>query len=344
MGRLLHPQRSWHRRPPIYSQCKSYGSPVKTTLISHSQAPIRKPLLNVRDILLIVFKHFNIVTLEKRYATSTYSNPSDTTRLFRRSAKWCSGKSSEFVTSSWSYLYFQSSTARGTRPHSPAQHPRRTRAPLLERFSSLFLHSRSNTDGATQLQRLSRSIFSHHGPHVVEVPTVQDRKVCISFLCLSHRSGLIISVQALFVARPAQNTQQQAQSHGQGSSTAPPAPGTNAGTPGVRPANSRLVRLLAHLVLFLCCASPQHTGGNAHPTQQQSHGQAQTHVTSPPTLHQQGQTQAQASSSQTQPAAPSTSATPTILGAASVQPHPLPLRTRFILFLCCASLPHADGH
>ncbi|KAG1758391.1 hypothetical protein EDD22DRAFT_910668 [Suillus occidentalis] len=211
----------------------------------------------------------------------------------------------------------QSSTARGTRPHSPAQHLRRTRAPLLERFSSLFLHSRSNTDGATQLQRLSRSIFSHHGPRIVEVPTVQDRK-------------------ALFVARPAQNTQQQAQSHGQGSSTAPPAPGTNAGTPGVRPASSRLVRLLAHLVLFLCCASPRHTAI--------SMAKQQTHVTSPPTLHQQGQTQAQASLSQTQPAAPSTSATPTILGAASMQPHPLPLRTRFILFLCCASLPHADGH
>ncbi|KIK43515.1 hypothetical protein CY34DRAFT_708514 [Suillus luteus UH-Slu-Lm8-n1] len=26
-------------------------------------------------------------------------------------------------------------------------------------------------------------------------------------------------------------------------------------------------------------------------------------------------------------------------GAASVQPRPLPLRTRFVLFLCCASLP-----
>ncbi|KAG2340200.1 hypothetical protein BDR05DRAFT_559059 [Suillus weaverae] len=30
--------------------------------------------------------------------------------------------------------------------------------------------------------------------------------------------------------------------------------------------------------------------------------------------------------------------------AATAQPRLLPLRTRFVLFLCCASPPHADGH
>ncbi|KAG2145818.1 WD40-repeat-containing domain protein [Suillus clintonianus] len=53
-----------------------------------------------------------------------------------------------------------------------------------------------------------------------------------------------------------------------------------------RPTQSRLLLLLAHLVLFLCCASPQHIDDNAKPTQQQQ-GQSQDHV------------QAQASSSQT---------------------------------------------
>lgn len=61
--------------------------------------------------------------------------------------------------------------------------------------------------------------------------------------------------------------------------------------PNARPAYPLLVRLLAHLVLFLCCASPQHTDGNAQSTQQQ-HSQPQ------------GPIQAQASSLQTQPAAP----------------------------------------
>ncbi|KAG1855208.1 WD40-repeat-containing domain protein [Suillus subalutaceus] len=230
----------------------------------------------------------------------------------------------------------QSSAVRGTHSRSPAQYPRSTRAFLLERWSSLFRHSPSDADGAIALQQRPRGSIFSRGPPIVEVPTVQDRK-------------------ALYVARPAQNTQQQTQSHGQGSPTAPPVPGTNTVTPDARPARSRLVRLLAHLVLFLCCASPQHTGGNSHPTQQQPQGQAQTHATSSQTQNQQGQSQgqsqAQASSSQTQPAAPSTSATPTALNAHTTapaahsgQPRPLPLRTRFVLFLCCASLPHTDGH
>jgi hypothetical protein len=164
------------------------------------------------------------------------------------------------------------------------------------------------------------------------------------FACIVCCRVLIISVQALYVAPPAQKSQQPAQPRRQGSSTTPPAPGSNTTTPGARSTRSQLVRLLAHLVLFLCCASPQHSGGNAHPTQQQSQGQAQTHATSSQIQHQQGQ-------SQTQPVSPSTSVTPTALnvhttasGTVSGQPRPLPLRTRIVLFLCCTSLPHADGH
>ncbi|KAG1725602.1 hypothetical protein EDB19DRAFT_260708 [Suillus lakei] len=122
---------------------------------------------------------------------------------------------------------------------------------LRGRFSSLFRHTESNTDGATELQqRPKRTIFSR-GPRIVEVAAVRDK-------------------EALFVAPPpAQQTQQQNQSHGQGSSTTPPPPGTNTTTPGARPTHSLPLRLLAHLVLFLCCAYPQHADGNAQSTQQQ---------------------------------------------------------------------------
>ncbi|KAG1738578.1 quinon protein alcohol dehydrogenase-like superfamily [Suillus occidentalis] len=171
----------------------------------------------------------------------------------------------------------QSSAARGThcRPCS-------TQAPLLDRFTSLFRHS--HADGAIEpRQHPTRSIFSRQPP-IVEVSAVRDK-------------------QSLFVARrperdkATQTQQQQSQSQGQGSSTTPHAPGTNAATPGARPTNSRLVRFLAHLVLFLCCTSAQRAGANLQPTQIQLQGHAQT----------QPQPQAQASSSQTQPTVPSTS-------------------------------------
>ncbi|KAG1854875.1 hypothetical protein F4604DRAFT_1258651 [Suillus subluteus] len=112
------------------------------------------------------------------------------------------------------------------------------------------------------------------------------------FTCVLHSRGLMISVQA---RNESAQTQQQRQSHGQGSSTKPPVPAVNTAT---RPVHSWIHRLLTHLVLFLCCAPPQHIDDNAQPTQQQE-GQSQ------------GQVQAQGSSPQTQPAAPSTSATPT---------------------------------
>ncbi|KAG2343306.1 hypothetical protein BDR05DRAFT_309915 [Suillus weaverae] len=171
----------------------------------------------------------------------------------------------------------QSSAARGTHHSSHAHNSSSTRTPLLERFSSLFHHSHGNTDDATELQQRSwRSIFSR-GPPIVEVAAVKDREV-------------------IFTAPPPpQKTQQQTQSHAQGSSTTPLAPATNPNTPRPRYPHSLPVRVLAHLVLFLCCASPQHPDASA----QQQQGQSQ------------GQVHAQASSSQTEPAAPSTSATPT---------------------------------
>lgn len=52
------------------------------------------------------------------------------------------------------------------------------------------------------------------------------------------------------------------------------------------------------------------------------------------------QGQAQASSSQSQPAATSTSTT----SPPAVQSRPIPLLARFVLFVCCASPPHVDGH
>ncbi|KAG1755327.1 hypothetical protein EDD22DRAFT_1052743 [Suillus occidentalis] len=147
----------------------------------------------------------------------------------------------------------QSSATRGT-----YSRPRSTQAPLLDRFASLFRHS--HADGAIELQqRPTRSLFSRRPP-TVEVPAVRDK-------------------QSLFVARrperdkATQTQQQQSQSHGQGSSTTPHAPGTNVATPGARPTNSRLVRFLAHLVLFLCCTSAQRAGANLQPTQLQGHAQ-----------------------------------------------------------------------
>ncbi|KAG1898106.1 uncharacterized protein F5891DRAFT_487074 [Suillus fuscotomentosus] len=172
----------------------------------------------------------------------------------------------------------QSSPTRSTH-RSPA---RSTLAPLLKHFSSLFHHSHSNVDEATDLQQRPRWSILSRGPRIVEVAAVKDREV-------------------IFTAPPPpEKTQQQTQSHAQESSTTQPAPGTNPTTPRRR--YPLPVRLLAHLVLFCCCASPQHANENAQRTQQQS------------------QVHAQASSLQTQSTAASTSAPatiPTALSAAS---------------------------
>ncbi|KAG1734853.1 WD40-repeat-containing domain protein [Suillus occidentalis] len=191
-----------------------------------------------------------------------------------------------------------SSQSSTTHTRSSAYHPRRALAPssadlqaLLNRISSFFHHSRSDTDAATELQqRSTRSIFSR-GPRVVEVAAVQDRK-------------------PLAVAP-------QRRTHATGTT----APG----------ATSAPIPWWAHVVLFLCCASPRQATQSQQQQQSQAHGQ----------VHTQG--------SSSQPAAPSTSMAPaSAIGstpptAATVQSQRLPLRARVVLFLCCASPAHADA-
>ncbi|KAG2030180.1 hypothetical protein BDR03DRAFT_1017409 [Suillus americanus] len=111
-------------------------------------------------------------------------------------------------------------------------------------------------------------------PHVVEVPAMRDREV-------------------LFVAEPLPQNHLYAQPNG-------------TTTPGGRPVYSLPVQMLAHLILFLCCASPPCPDGNAHSTQQQQQGQSQ------------GPVQAQALSLQTQPSVPLVS---TSMGLTSENSH-----------------------
>jgi hypothetical protein len=163
-------------------------------------------------------------------------------------------------------------TDEETEPHPTTPSGSRPDA-LIDSLSSLF-RSQSHTNEELQLSQYSRR------PHVVEVAAVRDREV-------------------IFTAPPPpQKTQQQTQSHTQGSFTTQSAPGTNPTAPHPRHPYSLPVRLLAHLVLFLCCASPQHVIANVQPTQQQQQNQSQ------------GQAQARASSPRTQPAAPLASTTP----------------------------------
>ncbi|KAG2145820.1 hypothetical protein DEU56DRAFT_978866 [Suillus clintonianus] len=173
---------------------------------------------------------------------------------------------------------------------------------LLARLSSLLPHSRPNTEADTELHptthsgsrpdalisRLS-SLFRSQPhtnqeielpqrpwrPHVVQVAPMRDREV-------------------LFVAPRSPPDRPHAQPNG-------------TATPGARPAYPLALRLLAHLVLFLCCASPQYPDGNAQPTQQQQ-DQSQAPI------------QTQVSSLQTQPAAPSTSTIPTALDNRTTTP------------------------
>ncbi|KAG2125778.1 quinon protein alcohol dehydrogenase-like superfamily [Suillus clintonianus] len=185
-------------------------------------------------------------------------------------------------------------TEEETEPH-PTTHSGSRPDGLISHLSSLF-RSQAHTNEDIELpQRPWR-------PRVVDVAPMRDREV----LFVAQRSP---------PDRP--NTQSNSNS-----------------IPGARPTYSLPVRMLAHLVLFLCCASPQHDG-NAQPTQHQQQGQLHT----------------QAPSLQTQPAAASTSTTPTAPdthttapGATIAQPQPFPLRTRFVLFLCCATPPHVDGN
>ncbi|KAG2758273.1 hypothetical protein P692DRAFT_20710417, partial [Suillus brevipes Sb2] len=176
---------------------------------------------------------------------------------------------------------------------------------LLTLLASLRHRFRPDNAESKELSQPPISGLHPRALSVVDMAPIRDREV-------------------LFVAERAQ----AGRPHYQSAGTA---------TPGARPVHSRPIRLLGHIGLFLCCVcNHQHTDGSAQPTQQQQ-GQSQ------------GPVSTQVSSPQTTPAAVSTSTPPTVPTTtppvATAQPQPLPLRTRFVLFLCCASPPHAgDGH
>ncbi|KAG1884181.1 WD40-repeat-containing domain protein [Suillus subluteus] len=152
------------------------------------------------------------------------------------------------------------STDEETKPHPTTPSGSRPDA-LMDLLSSLFRTQPRTNEEFELPQRLMN-------PHVVEVPAMRDREV-------------------LFVAEPRPQNRLHIQPNG-------------TTTPGGKFAYPLPVRLLAHLVLFLCCASPQRPDSNAHSTQQQQ-GQSQ------------GPVQTQGPSPQTQPTVPlaSTSAVPT---------------------------------
>ncbi|KAG1844638.1 WD40-repeat-containing domain protein [Suillus subalutaceus] len=166
------------------------------------------------------------------------------------------------------------STDEESESHPPTPSGSRPDA-LMDLLSSLF---RSQPRTSEEIELSQRTMH----PHVVEVPAMRDREV-------------------LFVAEPRPQNRLHTQPNG-------------TTTPGGRPAYPLPVRLLAHLVLFLCCASPQRPDSNAPSTQQQQ-GQSQGPVqTQGPSPQIQGPSpQTQGPSPQTQPAVPlaSTSAVPT---------------------------------
>ncbi|KAG2060577.1 WD40 repeat-like protein [Suillus hirtellus] len=188
---------------------------------------------------------------------------------------------------SGTYGNYHPSSSRRPRPLAPSFGSVNT---LFGRLWSPFRRSHSKTNESTELQQRPRRALLFRGSRIVEVAAVKDREV-------------------IFTAPPPpEKTQQQTRSHAQESFMTQPASGTNPTTPRPRYPHSLPVRLLAHLVLFLCCASPQHANGNTQPTQQQGHPQGQVYD------------HAQASSLETQSTAASTSAPatiPTALSAAS---------------------------
>ncbi|KAG1804003.1 hypothetical protein EV424DRAFT_1544799 [Suillus variegatus] len=180
----------------------------------------------------------------------------------------------DFFYSSGTYGNYHPSSSRRPRPLASSFGSVNT---LFGRLSFFFRRSQTNTEP----QQRSRRALLSRGPRIVEVAAVKDREV-------------------IFTApQPPEKTQQQTQSPPQGSSTTQPALGANSTT--LRPRHPYSpIRLLGHLVLFLCCCTlPQHANRNAQPIQQEDQPQCQVH--------------AQALSSQSHPPAPTTSVTPTAL-------------------------------
>jgi WD40 repeat protein len=117
---------------------------------------------------------------------------------------------------------------------------------LVSRLSSLLRRSQINADQTTELQRPPRrNIFSHRGPHAVDVAAIRDK-------------------QALYVApRPRVNDTVKPQ-HGQAQASIPQTPPATTGAAGAAAQSSPVVIInkppwWARLVLFICCASAQYT-------------------------------------------------------------------------------------
>ncbi|KAG2145845.1 WD40-repeat-containing domain protein [Suillus clintonianus] len=159
------------------------------------------------------------------------------------------------------------STEEETEPHPTMPSGSRPDG-FISRLSSLFRSQPHTNEEIGLPQRPCR-------PHVVEVAPMRDK-------------------EPLFVAPRSLPDRPHAQPNG-------------TAIPGARHEYPLALRLLAHVVLFLCCASPQHADANAQPTQQQQ-DQSQAPV------------QTQVSSLQTQPAAPSTSTIPTSLDNRTTAP------------------------
>ncbi|KAG2150961.1 hypothetical protein DEU56DRAFT_779355 [Suillus clintonianus] len=209
----------------------------------------------------------------------------------------------------------QSPTPSGLRHHA-----------LLGRLSLLLPHPRLNTDSGAEPQHPPRSSGSCPDVHISRLsllfrsPPATNENIelpqCPRQTTSSRGSRHVVEVaairdkQALYVAPRPERDRSRARPAGTAATTA----------------QSRPLSLWAHVVLFLCCASPQ----KVKQTQQQPQVQVQAEVLLQP-----------------QPAAASTSITQahtTIETCATAQSRRVPLRARFVLFLCCASPPHDDGH
>ncbi|KAG1865797.1 quinon protein alcohol dehydrogenase-like superfamily [Suillus subalutaceus] len=207
-------------------------------------------------------------------------------------------------------------------PNPPTPSESRPHA-LLGRLSSLLPHSWLNTDPATEPPQPTTPSGSRSDIHIGRLsslfrspPATNEQiepPVCPRQTISSRRSPHV--VEALYVAPRPERDRSRARLAGTSATTVQSPP----------------LSLWTHLVLFLCCASQQ-----ADQTQQQLHDQVRAQASSHP-----------------QPPATSTSTTrtPTALdtstnapGVANAQSRRVPLRARFVLFLCCVSPTHDDGH
>jgi hypothetical protein len=139
------------------------------------------------------------------------------------------------------------STDEGAEPHptTPLSSPSDA---LINRLSSLF-RSQPHTNEDIELPQCPSR------PLVVNVAAVRDREVCLSLVCVYNRHDLIISVQALVVARgPEYMKAKQAYEQQAQASSSRTCPIDSTTTTGAAVAQSPPISWWARIVLFLCCA------------------------------------------------------------------------------------------